>query len=294
MKSKALLLLIAATQLTCHQALFTAPPGTSMECFANPTFIAAFNGVSTVSCVLNEETGTPVADGTVVQFFTNLGRIPEQGRTNDGVVRVNLTADGRSGTANVRAVSGSGTGGGGSGSTSTAPTSTSIPVESSGVSRSAGSVSAALLAAVDVPPITIGNPNARSIRLAAFPPRLTDSRTAQLTATVFDDAGNPVTGVPVFFEVTEGSTIGPVPSATATPVATPVATPSPTTPPTGNQPLFEHLDSQGQPRFTDSNGQAFDVLRTRYPREAPVRQIVVVARVPVGNLVSNEVRIFVN
>jgi hypothetical protein len=122
--------------------------------------------------------------------------------------------------------------------------------------------------------VVIGNTNARSVRLVAFPPRMTDSRTTQLTASVFDEFGNPVAGVPVYFEVLSGQTIGPVP----TPAPTPVATPTP--PPTGTAPIYEHLDSQGQPVFTDSNGQAHDVLRTRYPRDAPTRQIEVQASVP--------------
>ena len=104
MKSKALLFLIVVSQLTCHQALFTAPPGSTIACSENPRFISAFNGVSVISCIVTEPAGTLVSDGTVVQFFTTLGRIPEQGKTNDGVVRVNLEADGRSGTASGTAV----------------------------------------------------------------------------------------------------------------------------------------------------------------------------------------------
>ena len=98
MKSKALLLLVVATQFTCHQVIFHAPPDTVMTCFANPEDIPAVNGVSIISCLLVEDVGTPVADGTTVQFFTTLGRVPEQGKTNDGVVRVNFQSDGRSGT----------------------------------------------------------------------------------------------------------------------------------------------------------------------------------------------------
>lgn len=293
MKSKALLLLLILPQLTCHQVLFQAPPGTTTVCFANPTAIAAFNGVSIISCLLTEEIGTPVADGTVVQFFTDRGRIPEQGRTNDGVVRVNLTADGRSGPANVTACFGGGSNTGGTTPTSSTvvPTSTTINVERSGLSASASSASAALMACTTVPEVLIGNTNASSIRVSAFPPRLTDSRTSQITASVFDANGNPVAGVPVFFTVLSGTTIGPAPTPGPTPVATPVGTPTP--PPAGDAPIFEHVDSQGQPVFTDSNGQAHDVLRTRYPRDAPTRQVVVEARVPFGN-VSGTVPVFVN
>jgi len=290
MKSKALLLLVVMTQLTCHQVIFTAPPGTTMTCQANPEFIAAFNGVSIISCLLTEEIGTPVADGTVVQFFTNLGRVPEQGRTNDGVVRVNLTADGRSGRANVRVFSGGGSTGGGTttpGSSST--TTTTLPVQRS-VSASgavSASASSALLANAEVN-VTIGTANASSMRLSASPPRITDSRTSQITATVFDGSGNPVAGVPVFFEV-QSATTTPLPTPSGTPTPTPTATP----PPSGGNPIFESMDSQGQPVFTDSNGQARDVLRTRYPRDAAPRSVVVLASVPFGN-VSDTVTVFVN
>jgi hypothetical protein len=51
--------------------------------------------------------GTPVQDGTLVSFLTNLGRIePVEARTENGSVKVRFTADGRSGTATVLAYSG--------------------------------------------------------------------------------------------------------------------------------------------------------------------------------------------
>jgi hypothetical protein len=283
MKSRALLLLVCATQLTCHQALFTAPPGTEMSCIGNPPFIPAFNGVSVISCILIEQAGTPVADGTVVQFFTNLGRIPEQGRTNDGVVRVNLESDGRSGQATVSVVSGGGT------ITTTPSTSTpgssttTLPVQRGLASSAlAGSWTASALLANDTVDVTIGSVNARSVLVAAFPNRLTDSRTSQITANVFDQFGNPAPGVPVFFTVEDAVIIGPGPTpGPGTPTPLPTGTP---TSPGGGDAVFEHMDSQGQPVFTDSNGQARDVLRTRYPREALQRRVTVRARIPIGGI----------
>jgi hypothetical protein len=295
MKSKVLLLsvlpLLMLAIVTCHQVLFTAPPGSNIFCQENPHVIAAFNGVSTISCLLTEPTGFPVADGTTVQFFTNLGRVPEQGRTNDGVVRVNLTADGRSGTATVVAISGGASSGGGTTPTTGGGSSTTTIVGSPGrglaassaSSASAASASSALMAQDSVD-VVIGNPNAQSLRVVAFPPRLTDSRTSQITANVFDGQGNPVAGVPVIFEVLSSSAIG---SPTPVPVGTP--TPAP-----GTQPIYEHMDSQGQPVFTDSNGQAHDVMRTRYPRDAAPREVIVRASVAFDDAIADEVRIFVN
>ena len=54
-------------------------------------------------------------------------------------------------------------------------------------------------------------------------------------ATVYDVVGNPIQNVPVIFSLADSGL---------------------------NE---ETLDSGGSPRFTDSNGQAFDTLRTRAP-----------------------------
>lgn len=289
MKSKALLLIVVVSQLTCHQVLFTAPPGTDMECFPNPRFIPAFNGVSVISCILTEAAGTPVADGTVVQFFTDLGRIPEQGRTNDGVVRVNLQSDGRSGQANVSAISGGGE------VPAPSPTATPSPGPVRGnlsASSSAGVVTASALMASGTAEVMIGNVNAERVLVVAFPNRLTDSRTSQITANVFDGDGNPVAGVPVFFTLKSAAVIGPTPTPTPTGTPTPVPSATPTSPPVGDEPVTEHMDSQGRPVFTDTNGQARDVMRTRYPREAVQRTVVVEATTANGK--SGEVTVFIN
>ena len=70
--------LVALGQLTCSQAILVAPLGSTLQLFANPLFIPAAGGASVVTAVLTEPAGTPVPDGTVVQFFTALGRIDEQ------------------------------------------------------------------------------------------------------------------------------------------------------------------------------------------------------------------------
>jgi hypothetical protein len=165
--ARASLLLLAAAHPGCNQALLTAPPGAILQIFANPTFIAANGDVSVISVLVIEPAGTPVPDGTVVQFFTNLGRIDEQGRTNDGVARVNLVSDRRSGTATVTAVSG------GDGASET-----TVDVE-------------------------IGSSSARPARVfvTADPPRIVSPRFTTIVATVFDEDGNPVANVPVVFTV---------------------------------------------------------------------------------------------
>jgi hypothetical protein len=286
MKSKALLLVVILSQLTCHQAIFTAPPGSNMSCVANPENIAAFNGVSVISCLILEEVGTPVSDGTVVQFFTNLGRIPEQGKTNDGVVRVNFQSDGRSGRATITAVSGAGTLPSPSSSSSSSST---TPVQR-GVSASdaGGVVTLSGVMANDDVLVIVGNANATQLRVSADPPRITDSRSSQITATVFDAFGNPVAGVPVYFTVGGGAIVGPSPTPTGTPTPPPSTTPS--EPGAGT----EHMDSQGSPVFTDTNGRATDVLRTRWPREGRQRSVVVTASVPIGSVAPASTTVIIN
>jgi hypothetical protein len=253
--SAAILGLVAAlglTHLTCHQAPMLAPPGSTLTLFANPTFIPAFGGRSVISALVIEPAGTPVADGTVVQFFTNLGRIDEQGKTNDGIARVNLVADGRSGTATVTAVSG---GEAVAPSPTPPPTTTTVPssltaapstgtASSTGVAVTGAAVSA-LQASASID-IAIGSSLPAFVKVTAFPPRLTDRRSTLITANVFDDNGNPVANVPVIFEVV----------------------------PAGDDDVltgFERMDSQGTPTFTDNNGQAQDIMRTSYPVDQPQR-----------------------
>jgi hypothetical protein len=206
--------LLALVHPTCNQAIMTAPSGSTITLSANPTSISSDGGVSVISALVIEPAGTVVSDGTVVQFFTDLGVIDEQGKTNDGVARVNLRANGRSGVAHITAFSG--------GEAVPAPSPSASPATGAAQATSAG---------VEV---TIGNASAAFIIVGASPPRirLSVSRSTQITATVLDKDGNPISGVPVFFDVIAGASTN-------------------------------FLDSAGVPRFTDNNGQAFDVLRTR-------------------------------
>lgn len=215
----AALVLAGVLHLSC-QAILTAPEGSTMLLVVNPPFVQAHGGVSVVSAQLLESIGTPVADGTVVQFFTDIGRIEEQGRTNDGVARVNFVSDARSGPANITASSGLATG------TATI---------------SVGSVLPALVV------------------VTAAPQRILESRSSQIVAVVLDANGNPVPNVPVFFS-TNGAT--------------------------------ESMDSAGQPVFTDNDGRARDVLRTRYPRDAVGKSVTVTATA--ANGIEGSTTVFIN
>ncbi len=91
--------------------------------------------------------------------------------------------------------------------------------------------------------------------MTANPPRITEPRNTELTANVYDKVGNPVVNVPVIF------TISAVPSGRL---------------------LQESLDSGSQPRFTDTNGQARDTLRTSQNRADAQKVVTITASVPVG------------
>jgi hypothetical protein len=221
--------LLALALVACEEVPLTAPLGATMFLQANPTFVPANGGVSIVTAVLTEPAGTLVNDGTVVNFFTNLGRIDPEAKTRNGIARVNFVADGRSGTATITAISGS-----------------------IGADGSANIT------------IDIGSALPRQVVVTADPPRISGSRTSLIVANVFDEFGNPVANVPVIFTVST----------------------------TGTVPLEESLDSGGRPQFTDTNGQAFDVLRTRAAIGAVQKRVTVTATPPVGS--PGDVTVFVN
>ena len=227
---KATVLFLVLLLGTCNQAIMTAPPGSKFapdgSLIANPEFIAAHGDVSVISGLILKATGYPVADGTVVQFFTNLGKIDEQGKTNDGVVRVNLVSDSRSGKATVTAFTGASAG----------PSFVDGPV----VGLSTGSITggSAVSAAMDTATVTvtIGSARPAQIVVSADPPHITTGRSTTILAQVFDKNGNPVANAPVIFTLDCGS-------GTAGCSA-------------------ERLASGGQAVFTDNNGRATDTLRT--------------------------------
>jgi hypothetical protein len=205
----AMVVIAAFGQLTCGQAILNAPVGSTLVLTVNPPAIPANGGVAIVSATVFEPAGTPVPDGTVVQFFTTLGRIDEQGKTNDGVARVKLVSDARSGTATVTALAGD---------------------------------------QREEQDVTIGNTNIAHIVLRANPPRITNSNSTHVFAAVFDADGNPFPNVPVYFSIKSSS------PAMAT----------------------EFFETSG-PVFTNNNGEAENVLRTRRDTQGTV---TVTATVP--------------
>jgi hypothetical protein len=280
-RSGAAILLVVGTGVAvtrCGQVILTAPAGSRLVLEANPPFIEAHGGVSVITAVVIEPAGTPVPDGTVVQFFTTLGRIDEQGRTNDGVARVNLLATSLSGVASVTAVSGGEAPEPTTTSTSTATTSTTRPGATTTTTMGPGVTTSTTRPPSGLPTgprsslgfaegegqatMTVAIGSARPVQsfVTADPPRVTAQRPSRITVIVIDASGNPVANVPVFFSIRA---------------------------PTGT----ETLDSGGDPVFTDNNGMAFDTLRTTASAGA-ARSVIVDARA--ANGVTNSVTVGVS
>ena len=219
------LLALALLLPMCTGVPLTAPSNSDITLIANPTFVAAHGGVSVVTAIVTEPAGTPPPNGTVVFFFTDLGTVDAEGKTKDGVARVNFVSDSRSGTAHVTAVSGGI-------AVPTSPTPTPTPGQTRLIPTFFEMAVAHADKNTDTVEIKVGSAVPDHVLVVAAPARITSPRSALITANVFDVNGNPVANVPVIFTV---------------------ITP----------PIEETLDSGGAPRFTDTNGQAFDTLRTR-------------------------------
>ena len=99
--------------------------------------------------------------------------------------------------------------------------------------------------------ITVGAGAGAKVIVVASPDMITSPGSALVTANVFDANGNPVANVPVIFSLSASI-------------------------------LYETLDSGGAPQFTDTNGQAFDRVRTRAPITALQRVVTITADIPIG------------
>ena len=235
---RASLFALGSALAACTGAFLTAPSGSTITLVANPPFIASHGGVSEIDAIVIEPAGTEVPDGTVVLWTTTLGRIDRETRTRNGIAHNRLVSDSRSGVAVVTVVSGGEALPPPSPSTSPSPTPTpsaspttppTTLLRGTAAGVASGPAAAQNTASIDV---TIGNVRVSNVLLRANPPRITISNSTQVIATVLDAAGNPIPGVPVFFEVFTNRDV-------------------------------DFFDSAGAPRFTDNNGEARDVLRTR-------------------------------
>jgi hypothetical protein len=158
---------------SCDRVPLLAPFDSTITLSAN-TAIVQTNGVAEIRATVIESAGTPVHDGTLVTFSTNLGVLsPTEARTVNGVATVQFVANGQSGEAQIRANSGA-----------ARPTEGQI----NGLS------------------LKVGGAAAGRVTLNASPASLSASGgSSTITANVTDAVGNALSGVSVSFSTTDGS-----------------------------------------------------------------------------------------
>lgn len=163
-----LFLLLLFLVPACDSVPLLAPSETTLSLFAGSA-VLPLNGTTSLTATVIESAGTPVQNGTVVTFVTNLGTItPSEARTEGGRVTTQLHAGNVSGTATVGALSGS-------------------------------------ARAADVQ-IQIGGAAVASLFLSATPGTVpTIGGTVLVRAVVADASGNRVSGIPVAFATTAGT-----------------------------------------------------------------------------------------
>jgi hypothetical protein len=152
----------------CDKLPLLAPQESTIT-LSTASAVVQANGTTEIRATVLEPSGTPVHNGTTVTFTTNLGTLsPTDARTLNGVATARFVANGQSGTASIKAISG-------------------------------GAASEALT-------LTVGAAAANAVTLSANPTRVAASGgPSVITATVTDTSGNPVQGVPVTFSSTAGS-----------------------------------------------------------------------------------------
>jgi len=197
-----LLVLPLALILACDKVPLLAPTGSVITLLIPDTSNVSLNSEMTINATVIENGtasggsgatttrsggGTPVQNGTVVTFTTTVGRIePSEARTNNGSVSVRLITGSTSGTAVVTAYSG-------------------------GASATKN--------------VRVGTAAVKTVTVTTAPQALgAAGGTAQVSATVTDEGGNPVGGVPVTFATDKGSVSPSTASTDANGVATATVT----------------------------------------------------------------------
>lgn len=177
---------------SCDKVPLLAPQQSTITVSSNTSTVQA-NGTAEIRATVIEQSGTPVQNGTTVTFTTSLGALsPSEARTLNGVATVQFVANGQSGRAQVKALSG-------------------------------GAASAAL-------ELAVGTAAATRVVVTANPNQVALGGTSIITASVTDVGGNPLSGVPVSFSTDTGSlssgvaNTGPNGDATVTLAATRDAT----------------------------------------------------------------------
>jgi PKD repeat protein len=169
----AVLLLAVAGLSSCEKMPLLAPTESTIVLAVSTTRVAVSGTVEVYASVI-ESAGTPVHNGTVVNFTSSFGTVePAEARTNAGRATVVFRAGQQSGTAVINAFSGG--------------------------------------ARAEAVEILVGGAAASAIAVSAEP---RGAGVAEIVATVLDNGGNPLPGVPVTFTTTAGQ-LNPVVVVTA-------------------------------------------------------------------------------
>jgi Bacterial Ig-like domain (group 1)/PKD domain len=160
-------LALLATAAACDQVALLAPTGSTVTITVSSTSVGS-NGSAEVVATVIESAGTPVHNGTEVNFQASVGILdPAVVRTEGGVARTTFRANGASGTAKVSAFSGG--------------------AKSPEVELRVGSAAAETIAVRTTP--------------STVPPT---GGSVQVVATVRDISGNALTGAQVVFSTDNG------------------------------------------------------------------------------------------
>jgi hypothetical protein len=155
--------------VACDKLPLLAPSGSAITLSSNTTIVQS-NGVAEIRATVLESSGTPVQNGTLVTFTTNLGTLsPNEARTINGTATVQFVGNGQSGEAEISATSGG-----------AKPESTLK--------------------------LKVGVAATGRIQVTANPSTVPASGgSSTISATVFDTNGNPLSGIPVSFSTDFGS-----------------------------------------------------------------------------------------
>jgi hypothetical protein len=207
----ALLVLPLALVAACDKVPLLAPTGSVITLLLATTTVSLNSEVTIVATVIENGqatagtgtgtgttttsrsgSGTPVQNGTLITFTTTIGRIePSEARTHNGQVTVKLITGGTSGTATITAYSGG--------------------------------------ASAQITNLKIGTAAVKTVSVTTTPQSLGISGgTTQVVASVVDEGGSALGGVPVTFSTDKGSispsTVTTDSSGTATATLTTTAT----------------------------------------------------------------------
>lgn len=165
--------MLGAVTVACDKAQLLAPTSSTITVSA-PTRVLPSGGTTEVTAYVQEQSGTPVQNGTTVRFSSTLGSVaPIEAQTRNGVALTTFYAGSSSGIAEVRASSGAASGG---------------------------------TDKTNVVSLTIGSAAVNTVTLRANPGSIGPSGGAvELIATVVGENDQALPGVLVTFNVDQGS-----------------------------------------------------------------------------------------